>query len=55
MAVGRKLRLRLVLFLVRMWLRWEWAHLYPPEAVRLKRFAALEFVLIFGIGFYLHR
>src|SRR6478735_11613273 len=46
----RRLRLRFVAFLVRMWLRFAWPHLYLPEAVFRKRLAVARLVLIFGIG-----
>src|SRR5690606_8218246 len=48
--VCRRLRFRLVAFLVRMWLRFAWPHLYLPEAVLRNRFAAPRWVLILGIG-----
>ena len=40
MELPRRWRFRLVLFLVRIWRRCELLRLYPPEPVRLKRFAA---------------
>src|SRR4029079_8418675 len=48
----RRLRLRLVAFLVRMWLRLAWPHLYLPEAVFRKRLAAARWVsiLVLAIG-----
>src|SRR5690606_7283813 len=48
--VCRRLRFRLVAFLVRMWLLLAWPHLYLPEAVFRKRLAAARLVLILGIG-----
>lgn len=48
-ANDRRWRLRLVLFLVRIWLRCDCARLYAPFAVGLKRFAAPRLVFIFGI------
>src|SRR5690606_20831793 len=48
--VCRRLRFRLVAFLVRMWLRFAWPHLYLPEAVLRNRLAAPRWVLILGIG-----
>src|SRR5690606_13841541 len=42
-------RLRFELFLVRMWLRWDWARLKPPLPVRRKRLAAPRFVFSFPI------
>src|SRR5690606_32073600 len=48
--VGRRLRLRFVAFLVRMWLRLAWPALYLPEAVFRKRLAAPRCVLILGIA-----
>src|SRR5690606_28200556 len=47
--VCRRLRFRLVAFLVRMWLRLAWPALYLPEAVLRKRLAAARLVLILGI------
>ena len=47
--VCRRLRFRLVAFLVRMWLRLAWPALYLPEAVFRKRLAAPRFVFSFGI------
>src|SRR5689334_24921394 len=44
--VCRRLRFRLVAFLVRMWLLLAWPHLYLPEAVFRKRLAAARLVLI---------
>src|SRR3546814_9304180 len=51
--VCRRLRFRLVGFLVRMWLRLAWPALYLPEAVFRKRLAAPRCVLILGIAFVL--
>src|SRR5690606_28285552 len=48
--VCRRLRFRLVAFLVRMWLRLAWPALYLPEAVFRKRLAAPRCVLILGIA-----
>src|SRR5690606_24580704 len=48
--VCRRLRFRLVAFLVRMWLRLAWPALYLPEAVLRKRLAAARLVLILGIA-----
>src|SRR5690606_3670174 len=48
--VCRRLRFRLVAFLVRMWLLLAWPHLYLPEAVFRKRLAAARLVWILGIG-----
>src|SRR3546814_12123321 len=48
--VCRRLRFRLVGFLVRMWLRLAWPALYLPEAVFRKRLAAPRCVLILGIA-----
>src|SRR6478752_7618074 len=48
--VCRRLRLRLVAFLVRMWLLLAWPHLYLPEAVFRKRLAAARLVLILGMS-----
>src|SRR5689334_25310854 len=48
--VCRRLRFRLVAFLVRMWLLLAWPHLYLPEAVFRKRLAAARLVLILGMG-----
>src|SRR5690606_19057452 len=48
--VWRRLRLRFVAFLVRMWLRLAWPALYLPEAVFRKRLAAPRCVLILGIA-----
>src|SRR3546814_16928767 len=51
--VCRRLRVRLVGFLVRMWLRLAWPALYLPEAVFRQRLAAPRCVLILGIAFVL--
>src|SRR5688572_11577757 len=48
--VCRRLRFRLVAFLVRMWLLLAWPALYLPEAVFRKRLAAARLVLILGIA-----
>src|SRR5690606_12633835 len=48
--VCRRLRFRLVAFLVRMWLRLAWPALYLPEAVLRNRLAAPRLVLILGIA-----
>src|SRR5690606_17581677 len=48
--VWRRLRLRFVAFLVRLWLRLAWPALYLPEAVFRKRLAAPRCVLILGIA-----
>jgi hypothetical protein len=48
-SVPRKLRLRLVLILVRMWLLNANPRLKLPEAVFLKRFAAPRLVFILGM------
>src|SRR5690606_34306884 len=48
--VCRRLRFRLVAFLVRMWLRLAWPALNLPEAVFRKRLAAPRCVLILGIA-----
>src|SRR5687768_2002974 len=53
MFVARSPRLRLVAFLVRMWLRLAWPALYFPEAVFRKRLAAPRCVLILGIAMVL--
>lgn len=47
----RRERFRLVVFLVKMWLPWDFENLYFPEPVFLNLFAAARFVLIFGIPF----
>jgi hypothetical protein len=44
-----RLRLRLVVFLVNMWLPWDLAKAYLPLPVFLNRLAADRLVLIFGI------
>src|SRR3546814_18099217 len=49
--VCRRLRFRLVGFLVRMWLRLAWPALYLPEAVFRKRLAEPRCVLLLGIAF----
>src|SRR5690606_32712287 len=53
--VCRRLRFRLVAFLVRMWLLLAWPHLYLPEAVFRKRLAAARLVLILGIAMSFRR
>lgn len=50
-CVWRSARLRFVVFLLRIWLPWDLANLIFPDPVRLKRFAAALFVLIFGIRY----
>ena len=45
----RSWRFRLVVFLVRMWLACDFAYVYLPDPVLLKRLAAERFVFIFGI------
>jgi hypothetical protein len=49
-AKGRRLRFRLLLFLVRIWLWWLWARLYFPVAVLLKRLAVPRLVFNLGIS-----
>jgi len=48
----RKARFRLVVFLVKMWLAWDFENLNFPVPVFLNRFAAARFVLIFGIPLF---
>src|SRR5690606_24110538 len=48
--VCRRLRFRLVAFLVRMWLRLAWPALNLPDAVLRNRLAAPRWVLILGIA-----
>src|SRR5699024_2984348 len=48
--VCRRLRFRLVAFLVRMWLRLAWPALSLPDAVLRNRLAAPRWVLILGIA-----
>ena len=45
----RRLRFRLLLFLVRMWLLFAFIRRSFPLAVRFKRLAAARFVFIFGM------
>src|SRR5574337_1911805 len=49
MFVPRSLRLRLVAFLVRMWLLKAWPALNLPDAVLRNRLAAARLVLILGM------
>src|SRR5574337_1801344 len=49
MLVPRRLRLRLVAFLVRMWLLNAWPALNLPDAVLRNRLAAARLVLILGM------
>src|SRR3954465_13345866 len=44
-----KLRLRLLVFFVKIWRAWLWPRLNLPDAVERKRFAAPLCVLSFGI------
>src|ERR1700739_1226454 len=50
MLVARSPRLRLVDFLVRMWLLNAWPALNLPDAVLRNRFAAARLVLILGMA-----
>src|SRR4029078_6884471 len=50
MLVPRRPRLRLVLFLVRMWLLNAWPALNLPDAVLRNRFAAARLVLILALA-----